>query len=245
MKNYYKLIEQYPNSDKIGTIYFTDVTLSRNNVFKECGDNLHAEFGKNLSIEDLESKFFEKSLQLTEDGFPVFDFDTVYYVDENNKMNTFTFDNKKRFDTTYRLLCFKFKENCIEYRNENFVKYFPQIWSELPQKNGYYVSTESKIKVGTNYNDSDKNVCVTSKQALSQLAFAQLTKLSEEINDNWEANWDILNISVKYTICRENNSLIACDEYYRYAPICFKTAEFRDFSMKYHNDLWRQYYQLD
>ena len=147
-------------------------------------------------------------------------------------------------------LLFKHESNCKKYV-ASLKSILPKSWNELPPSDGYYVTTNSEIKCGrinnTDFiaNNMNQNVCQTKKQALSQIAFAKLTQLASNMNGDCEADWSNFNNNTKFMIIRNGCSLVISSVNYTYSPICFKSAELRDFSFEHHLDLWKQYYQLD
>jgi hypothetical protein len=245
-KTYYKLIEEYPNSPKLGTIFVTG--------FEHLGGELvqpyvkHFEGGvTNVTYQHLDTKFYEKSFQMSEDGYPLFDYDCVYWVNGNH-IKTFTFDNKKRDSMEYILFCFKLDENCKKYI-ASLKPILPKSWYDLPSISGYYVDGDDVIV--ESYNSAlnklpqsfEANTYKTVKQALSQIAFAKLTQLASNLNENWETDWS--KYGERFTIMRYNDYVVVTSVCHKFVPICFKTAELRDFSFEHHKDLWRQYYELD
>lgn len=127
---------------------------------------------------------------------------------------------------------------------------YPESWKDLKEIEGYYLSQYSSnlhFSHSTSLGTYKKVVFNTEKQALSCLAYAQLSQLIAEINQNWQPNWCDLD-SYKFVIVRSENrqgSYLTKQEYTTtFHPLAFKTAEARDFSFEFHKDLWKTYYQL-
>jgi hypothetical protein len=248
-KNYYKLIEEYPNSPQLGTILYSHKASCPTEVDKSLNDLPNSCIY--ISTHHLETKFYEKSVQMSEDRFPIFHKDTLYY--KNPDIIT-KYDEicsryyMKNYLIQSNIKYFKIKENCEKYV-ASLKPILPKSWNNLSVTNGYYVSTNSEVKCGKidtslNFSHQSENVCKTKKQALSQIAFAKLTQLASEMNGvDYEADWS--NGSYKYTVIRYLNKLAIESGFNHFAPICFKTAELRDYSLEHHIDLWKQYYQLD
>lgn len=124
---------------------------------------------------------------------------------------------------------------------------YPKFWEELSinRFKGYC------IDFAVNRMDN-KDVFATEEQAQSSLAFAQLTQLhkaiidiyNKENNYDWKPNWNN-QFGENWTICRFCNklSVFVKDSFFYF--ISFPTKELAEFSLKYHEDLWKQYYELD
>ena len=93
---------------------------------------------------------------------------------------------------------------------------------------------------------NDKNVFKTEKQAKSALAYAQITQLMALpcYNGDWIPDWEN-GLFDKYALIRTNNVIgliLRCDTF---APIAFKSKGVRESFLKNHEDLLRQYFQMD
>lgn len=70
MKTYYKLIEEYPTSDKVGTIFFVKPDASVTKVDYNLNDVSNTP--TTLRLEHLMPKYYEKYFRISKDGFPLF-----------------------------------------------------------------------------------------------------------------------------------------------------------------------------
>jgi len=122
---------------------------------------------------------------------------------------------------------------------------FPKHWENLGLVDGWYVDTDASILQIPDcytYNDA-KNIFATEKQAKSALAFAQLTQLAAKVNGDWIPDWT--NSSRKYIVFCQGNEL-QVDYNFKYKhKISFKTQELAEKSLKYHEQLWKDYYMID
>ncbi len=122
---------------------------------------------------------------------------------------------------------------------------YPKSWNDLERLDGFFIDDASNINNLDDfktYNDT-KNIFATRKQAKSALAFAQLSQLAKEMNGDWVANWDDNNI--KFVIARSSEKLYIEQWCAKFYSIVFKTKEMAEFSLKHHEQLWKDYYELD
>jgi len=124
---------------------------------------------------------------------------------------------------------------------------YPKSWKELKEIDGFYIANDVPVVKKINYSKSPKDefldVFRTEKQALSCLAFAQLSQLVAEMNGDWQPNWNDHN-QCKYVIDREFDTIYKCTTTVIFHPLAFKTAEARDFSFQHHELIWKQYWQI-
>ncbi len=112
---------------------------------------------------------------------------------------------------------------------------------------GYWVNSASDIRMADRGAlPNDKNVFKTEKQAKSSLAYAQITQLMALpcYNGDWIPDWEN-GLFDKYSLIRRSNAfelILRCDTF---ATITFKSKEVRDSFLKNHEDLLRQYFQMD
>ena len=91
---------------------------------------------------------------------------------------------------------------------------------------------------------SDKNVYYSEKQALSALAYAQITQLMALpcYNGDWIPNWD--DETWKWVITRSSNELKKCSALLEYCAIAFKNERACNTFWDKYQELLKQYYQL-
>ena len=127
---------------------------------------------------------------------------------------------------------------------------YPKSWEDAFISNpirGYWVNSASDIRMADRGAlPNDKNVFKTEKQAKSALAYAQITQLMALpcYNGDWTPDWEN-GLFDKYSLIRRSNAfelILRCDTF---APITFKSKEVRDSFLKNHEDLLRQYFQMD
>jgi hypothetical protein len=147
----------------------------------------------------------------------------------------------------------KIVENSPEWFEEIFEGNLPKDWLEAvnryKQKNKlFYITGSCEIKeisalntrIDANYNG---DFIATKLQAKSVLAFCQLSIIHAQMVGDWRADWGDF-AQNKYAITRYINSLVETTLTTTYFPLVFPTKEMKDFSLKYHKELWEQYYQL-
>lgn len=121
-------------------------------------------------------------------------------------------------------------------------------WEALERIEGHYINNHSTIKYAeysnASTNDNNKNIFKSKKQALSALAYAQLTQLMAATGDCDNIDWEDVN-STKYCIVRFNGGIIkyVTDVYHYF--LAFNTESVRDEFLEKHQELIRQFYQLD
>lgn len=246
MKTYFKLIEEYPNSDKVGTIYYVKPNSQVTKVDYNLDDVINSP--TMLTHQHLLSKFYEKFFRISKDGFPLFNNDRVFIINTNSNISTILFN----IDTIYpdNQDLFKYESNCEKVREQMFRKSFPKTWKECKVSKGWFVTNNSEIKFWTAENtsrrltDANKNTVINEKQALSQLAYPQLTQISKKLNDEWLPDWGDVHEN-KYVILRVGDKLIKEVTTEEYSQICFKSADLRDYAFDTFNQTFRQYYELD
>lgn len=109
---------------------------------------------------------------------------------------------------------------------------------------GYWIDNQSEI-IG----DAvvyDKNVFKTEKQAKSALAYAQITQLMALpcYNGDWIPDWENLN-EEKYFPYRANNIILSGIVYAEFQHVAFKSYDIYNAFIKNHEDLLRQYFEMD
>ena len=110
---------------------------------------------------------------------------------------------------------------------------------------GYEVSSHS-VWAADEQSEKDyvKNRFKTEKQALSALAYAQLTQLMALpcYNGDWVPNWDDLS-QQKYFIIRLKSDIVKLDYSSYFSFLAFKSEKVRDEFFNNHMDLIKQFYQ--
>lgn len=113
---------------------------------------------------------------------------------------------------------------------------------------GYWIDNNSDVKTLDDreafYND--KNVFKTEKQAKSALAYAQITQLMALpcYNGDWTPDWGN-GLYDKYALIRWGNEIELILRADTFAPISFKTKEAQKSFLENHEDLLRQYFEMD
>ncbi len=122
----------------------------------------------------------------------------------------------------------------------------PKSWEELKEVKGYYINNRSEI-VGYVAGNSDNKICKNifnnEKQALSSLAFAQLSQLVKVMNGDWQPDFNDGTQS-KYYVQRWKDELSMCSGFYKFHPLVFPTEKLAEFSLEHHRKLWEEYYEL-
>ena len=112
---------------------------------------------------------------------------------------------------------------------------------------GYWVNSASDIRMADRGAlPNDKNVFKTEKQAKSALSYAQITQLMALpcYNGDWIPDWENRK-EVKYLPYRANNIILSGIVYTEFQHIAFKSYNiYKDF-LENHEDLLRQYFQMD
>jgi len=236
MKRYFKIIKTFPNSNAINSIFFIDKSES---VYvlsnKALSSNQYFEQGYNK--EDLEDKeYFEESIGISADGYVLFKNDKVYSSTE------FTFNLSTELKSLYHF------PTPLYFKQENIPveKQLPKTWEDCNKKSGYSTTVKGDANKFKGNNNVNVNMYATEKQALSAIAFAQLSQLVAEMNGNdWIANWQKHNNQWKYFIVRTEFTLkCECSSTGYFQSLVFNTKESRDFSFEHHADLWKQYFLL-
>ena len=126
---------------------------------------------------------------------------------------------------------------------------YPKSWNEAfisEVIKGYYVEGSSIEKASHNKcTIEDRSTFKTEKQALSSLAYAQLTQLMALpcYNGDWTPNWDSKN-QEKYCITRLKSGLEKIDLSGYSSFLAFKSEKVRDKFYHNHMDLIKQFYEL-
>jgi len=131
-------------------------------------------------------------------------------------------------------------KDCELIKNE-----YPKSWEDLESIEGWFFDFYSRKF----HNNSiapisvNKNLFKTEKQALSCLAYAQLSQLVAEMNGNEELDWENCSYA-KFTIERFGSKLCKNQHTKDFKHLAFKTEEARDFSFQHHKNLWEKYWQI-
>ena len=126
---------------------------------------------------------------------------------------------------------------------------YPKSWEDAfvgSTISGYEVSSH-RVWATSEQNEKDcvKNRFKTEKQALSALAYAQLTQLMALpcYNGDWTPNWDCQN-QEKYCITRLKSGLVKLDYSGYFSFLAFKSKKVRDEFYHNHMNLIKQFYEL-
>ena len=118
-------------------------------------------------------------------------------------------------------------------------------WEHLGKINGFYINAFSNIKPAFNRSVEihNKNLFKTDKQALSSLAYAQLTQLMADVNGDWDADWTN---SIRDRWCIDAQSGELWVEVYdiSHCFLAFPTEEIAEEFLENHRELIEQFYQL-
>lgn len=121
------------------------------------------------------------------------------------------------------------------------IKKLPESWEELKCEGGWYTDGEDICKAESGC-FSEKDDFETKKQALSSLAYAQLTRLLKAYNGDWTP--DFTNGQYQYCIYRSGETL-KIDSYQRvYFFIALETDEKAEHFLKHHEALIKQFFQM-
>ena len=118
---------------------------------------------------------------------------------------------------------------------------FIKSWEDLGAINGAYLTIQSNISLINSLHSTlpqNKNIAPSTEHAKSMLAFAQLSQLCGRINEKYYNSWT----GWFYTIVLKNKLTVsqAADRQLLY----FCCEEDAQLSLKYHRDLWEQYWML-
>jgi len=126
----------------------------------------------------------------------------------------------------------------------------PKSWEDAFVGNpicGYWIGAQSDIiEANTNALPVDKNVFKTEKQAKSALAYAQITQLMALpcYNGDWIPDWENRN-EEKYFPYRANNIILSGIVYMEFQHVAFKSYNVYKAFLENHEDLLRQYFEMD
>lgn len=145
----------------------------------------------------------------------------------------------------------------IDKENSTFecIKFKPIIkkkWRDSnPKITGFYLggtSVASYFFPYSKWNEGNRNVFATEKQAKSALAMAQISQIMA--NDErfggvvTDEEWDDITYR-KYVIVRMDNEIFAADRTHAYDFLAFHTAEQRDLFLEENENLVKDYLMLD
>lgn len=126
----------------------------------------------------------------------------------------------------------------------------PKSWEDAFAGNpicGYCIGRQCYIEEADTFAEySDKNVFKTEKQAKSALAYAQITQLMALpcYNGDWIPDWENRN-EEKYFPYRANNIILSGIVYAEFQHVAFKSYNIYKAFLENHEDLLRQYFQMD
>ena len=127
---------------------------------------------------------------------------------------------------------------------------YPKSWEDAFIGNpilGYWVDNLSDVRIADREAvANDKNVFKTEKKAKSALAYAQISQLMALpcYNGDWIPDWGN-GLYDKYSLIRVGNEINLVYRANKFAPIAFKSKEIRESFLKNHEDLLRQYFEMD
>jgi len=126
----------------------------------------------------------------------------------------------------------------------------PKSWKELKELEGCYIDTYSHMIKCENSSlcSENKNIFTNEKYAQSALAYAQLSQLVEDLNRRRKEkiNWKNKH-QYKYIILKNHTTGRIFYEGWnsnQYSPLAFIDADDALFSMKYHKELWEQFFMV-
>ena len=122
-------------------------------------------------------------------------------------------------------------------------------WKDLGKINGFFINTRSGLHKADRYRcEQDINVFATESEALSMLAYAQITQLlaSDEYNGEPTEKWcDYNSDDTKYAIIDTAFRLdVSCFQHLR-DKIVFKTRELAEKFRTNELELLKSYFQMD
>ena len=126
----------------------------------------------------------------------------------------------------------------------------PKSWDDAFVGNpiyGYWIGRQCYIEVADTFAKSvDKNVFKTEKQAKSALAYAQITQLMALpcYNCDWIPDWENQN-EEKYFPYIANNIILSGIVYAEFQHVAFKSYDVYKAFIENHEDLLRQYFEMD
>ena len=133
---------------------------------------------------------------------------------------------------------------CIKFKKEE--KKQVTCWEDLEKINGYYLGADSKPVKITDYplNLISKQVFATKEQAEACIALAMLSQLMKDVNKDWIPDWKNLN-EEKYFPYIANNIILSGIVYAEFQHVAFKSYNIYKAFIENHEDLLRQYFEMD
>ena len=131
----------------------------------------------------------------------------------------------------------------IEYK-------YPNSWDDVfvdSKLNGYCISCGTVSQYfKDNASNIDSELFKTEKQAKSALAYAQITQLMALscYNGDWTPDWEN-GLFDKYSLIRKDNTIELILRSDTFSPITFKSKDAQESFLKNHEDLLKQYFQMD
>lgn len=124
-------------------------------------------------------------------------------------------------------------------------KRLPTCYNDLNEIDGYYISPNALLQrvCHVNTNKSSTNIFNTEKQALSALAYAQLTQLMKVYNGNWIPDWSNDHMQ-KHVIERNIDDLEISCYYNSHNFLAFPIEEIAIEFLFNFKDLIKIYYQI-
>tara|TARA_R110000851_G_scaffold206445_2_gene358486 strand:+ start:20 stop:487 length:468 start_codon:yes stop_codon:yes gene_type:complete len=152
-----------------------------------------------------------------------------------NQINTTVNSEEERQELLKQLNAMTFKEEAVIN------------WKDLKDISGYYVNSIGTVQLSAKCTPVERNktTFATKQQAESSKAYAQLTQLMKQVNDDWTPDWnDSFNVKV-FTI-RCNKGVVYRDwGYTLFSFIAFPTAAIRDEFLINHRELLETYYMIN
>lgn len=122
------------------------------------------------------------------------------------------------------------------------IKKLPESWEELDIIGGWYTSAGNGVFENKENLPSEKDDFETKKQALSSLAYAQLTRLLKAYNGDWTP--DFTCGKTKYCIYRSASHLHIETYSSMHFFLTLETREKAEHFLKHHEALIKQFYQM-
>lgn len=144
----------------------------------------------------------------------------------------------------------------IDKENSTFeyIKFKPIVkkrWRDSnPEITGFYLGSSGVAAYffpNSKWDDGNRNVFTTEKQAKSALAMAQISQImdNDERFGGVVTDWEWLDSRAKYCIYRCDNRIAVVENLFSYHFLAFHTAKQRDLFLEENEDLVKDYLMVD